>query len=288
MSIRAALLLGAACLCMLPTAVAAQVQDNPPVESLNRGLVMPDASFGATFRKYTPPANDFAPVFSWDAAMALNLTVLRAGASSMNFRSTFQTAGTENVRSQVSVGGTGYLLSIGYLNMRSPDLMLSAGLVHMSSHLTRDLDEKLKELAREGTAVPSVEDPSEYNTFYFGAYKRMPSWRFTPEFEIVVEPTNFSFNGAPAGYVRPLYLGSRWTLWHGTQTSLVARTQHEIGENPLNYFSLSLAMLQRSNQPEGRFQIFVGASPGRGMHVSPNLGALRDGIGLGLRLAFRA
>jgi hypothetical protein len=140
----------------------------------------------------------------------------------------------------------------------------------------------------EGTRVPSVDDPSEYNVFYFGAYRRVPSWRFTPEFEIAVEPTNFSFNGTPAGYVRPLYLGSRWTLWRGTQTSVVARTQHEVGENPLNYFSLSLAMLQRSNQPEGRFQIFVGASPGRSMHVSPNLGALRDGIGLGFRLMFRA
>ena len=288
MSIKTALVLGVVCLCMLPAGAAAQVQDNPPVETENNGRMLPDASFGAMFRKYTPPANDYAAVYSWDADMAVNLTVFRAGTSSMHFKSTFQTLGTENVKARVGVGGTGYLLGIGYVQTRSTDFTLSAGIVHLSSHLTRDLDEKLEELANEGATVPSIDDPSEYNVFYFAGYRRVPSWRFTPEFEIAIEPTNFRFNGAPAGYVRPLYLGSRWTLWQGTQSSLVARTQHEIGTNPFNYFSLSLAMLQRRNQPEGRFQIFVGGSPGNEVHVSPNIGAVRDGIALGLRLSFRA
>ncbi len=239
------------------------------------------------FRKYTPPTNDISPLYSWDAHMTLNLTVVRVGSGAMKVRSMFQTAGTENLGSRVSVGGTGYLLGLGYVHTYSTDFTLSAGLAHFSSHLTRDLDEKLEEMRRAGIAVPVIGDPSEYNVFYVGWYRRFPTWRFTPELEIILEPVNFRFNGTSAGDVRPVYLGTRWSLWQGNQKSIVARTQHEIGENPFNYFSLSFDLYGRS-QGEGRLQIFVGASPGHDLHVSPNIGALRDGIALGIRLAFRA
>jgi hypothetical protein len=205
----------------------------------------------------------------------------------VSFRSTFQTVGTENIGSQVSVGGTGYLLGVGYVHTLSPNATLSAGIAHLSSHLTRDLDEKLEELRSAGITVPVVGDPSEYNVIYVAAYRKLSTWRFAPEFEIVFEPVNFRFNGSPAGGVRPLYLGTRWRLWRGTRQSIVARTQHEIGENPFNYFSLSLDLHGR-NQAEGRLQMFVAASPGNQLHVSPNIGALRDGIAMGIRIAFSA
>lgn len=60
-----------------------------------------------------------------------------------------------------------------------------------------------------------------------------------------------------------------------------------IGKNPFNRFSLSFEVYAR-NQPEGRLQIFASASPGHNLHVSPNVGALRDGIALGVRMEFRA
>lgn len=77
-----------------------------------------------------------------------------------------------------------------------------------------------------------------------------------PEFDLVVEPVNFRFNGGPA-------------------------------ENPVNYFVLSLE-LDGTGEVDGRFQVFVAASPGHQLHVSPNIGALRDGVALGIRMAFRA
>jgi hypothetical protein len=56
-----------------------------------------------------------------------------------------QSVGTENFGSRVSVGGTGYLLGIGYVHVRSTNFRMSAGIAHLSSHLTRDLDEKVDE-----------------------------------------------------------------------------------------------------------------------------------------------
>jgi len=278
-----AVLVCAICL-LVPAAVEAQGRASSTSETQGG---FPDASFDAAFRKYTPPKNKFSPFYAWDAHMALGLTVFRTGSSAVQFTGLFQTIGTENLGSKVSVGGTGYVLSLGYVHSYSADVKLSAGLAHLSSHLTRDLDDKLEEETLKGTTIPVVSDPSEYNVFFFRAHWKLSAWPFRPELEVVLEPVNFEFNGGDAGDVRPVYFGTRSTLWRGNQKSLVAETQHEIGGNPFNNVSLSFELFARG-QPEGRFQIFVSASPGHHVHVSPNIGALRDGIALGIRMHFRA
>ena len=282
-TITSAILFAALCL-FVPAAVEAQAVGTSASETQGG---FPDASFDATFRKYTPPRNIFSPFYAWDAHMALSLTVFRKGSGAVNFSAVFQTVGTENLGSKVSVGGTGYVLGFGYVHTYSDDFKLSAGIAHLSSHLTRDLDDKLEEETNKGATIPEVSDPAEYNVLFFKAYRKLSACPFTPELEIVVEPVNFRFNGGQAGGVRPVYLGTRSTLWKGNQKSLVAGTQHEIGENPFNSFSLSFGLYAR-NQPEGRFQIFVSASPGHNLHVSPNIGGLRDGIAFGIRMHFRA
>jgi hypothetical protein len=283
---RPATMLFGALFLFVPTALEAQAPRNSAVDTPGQGG-FPDASFDAAFRKYTPPKNVFSPFYSWDAHMALNLTVFRKGPGAVSFQGVFQSVGTENLGAKVSVGGTGYVLGLGYVHTYSADFKLSAGIAHLSSHLTRDLDDKLEEETGKGATIPIVTDPDEYNVFFFKAYRRFSSWRFTPELEIAIEPVNFRFNGSRPGYVRPVYLGSRSTLWHGNQKSIVAGTQHEIGKNPLNNFYLSFEVFAR-NQPEGRFQIFVSASPGHNLHVSPNIGGSRDGIAFGIRMHFRA
>jgi hypothetical protein len=270
----------------VPTTVDAQAQGNSAVDTPGQGG-FPDASFDAAFRKYTPPKNIFSPFYSWDAQMALNLAVFRKGPGAVSFQGIFQSVGTENLGPKVSVGGTGYVLGLGYVHTYSADFKLSAGIAHLSSHLTRDLDDKLEEETGKGAEIPIVADPSEYNVFFFKAYRKFPAYRFTPELEIAVEPVNFNFNGGRRDYVRPIYLGTRSTLWQGNEKSIVAETQHEIGKNPINNFCLLFELYPR-NQPEGRFQIFVSASPGHNLHVSPNIGGLRDGIAFGIRMHFRA
>jgi hypothetical protein len=281
----AAMLFGALFL-FVPTAVDAQARGNSAVDTSGQGG-FPEASFDAAFRKYTPPKNVFSPFYSWDAHMALNLTGFRKGSSAVTFRGVFQSVGTENLGSKVSVGGTGYVLGLDYVHTYSADFKLSAGIAHLSSHLTRDLDDKLDEETGKGATIPIVADPSEYNVFFFKAYRKFSAFRFSPEVEIAVEPINFNFNGGRRDYVRPVYLGTRSTLWQGNEKSIMAGTQHEIGRNPVNSFSLSFELFAR-NQPEGRFQIFVSASPGHNLHVSPNIGGLRDGIAFGIRMQFRA
>ncbi|HUQ71575.1 MAG TPA: hypothetical protein VM165_18750 [Planctomycetaceae bacterium] len=286
LALRFAILFVACSLAGRAAPVHAQAGD-AAVPSTGGLAIFPDASFDAMFRKFAPPATDFSPVYSWDAHMGLDVTVLRTGPGAISFRSTFQSVGTENLDSQIGVGGTGYILGLAYVHTLSPDFRLSAGLVHLSSHLTRDLDDKLDEIREAGGSVPSVNDPSEYNVFFFAVYRQVSTWPFHPEFEIAIEPVNFRFNGSTPGTVRPVYMSSRWTMWRGTGKSIVAGTQHEIGVNPFNYFSLSFQLDGRS-RPEGRLQFFVSASSGHGLHVSPNVGALRDGVALGIRMAFGA
>jgi len=153
--------------------------------------------------------------------------------------------------------------------------------------LVQTIDEKLDEIRREGGIIPDVVDPSEYNVFFFSARRTLPTWWLTPEVEVSIQPVNFRFNGQPAGRVRPIYLGTRLTPWRGGGTSIVVTTQHEIGPNGFNYFAVAFQLDGRS-RPEGRLQLFVGGSPGGGLHVSPNVGALRDGFALGVRMAFGA
>jgi hypothetical protein len=283
---RSCALLGAALYMCGPTGVAAQTRDASASDGTIQGT-FPDASFDATFRKYTPPENVFSPFYSWDAHMALSLTTFRKGSNAVNIAGFFQSVGTENLGSRVSVGGTGYLLGFGYVHTYSERFKLSAGYKHFSSHLTRDLDDKLEEARNNGESIPEVDDPSEFNVIFVSGYWKLSAVPFAPEIEVVVQPINFKFNGSPADDIRPVYLGTRWTLWRGDQKSIVAETRQEFGENPLNNFTLSFGLFAR-DQPEGRLQIFVSASPGGNLHVSPNIGALRDGVAFGIRLHFRA
>ncbi|HEY3380123.1 MAG TPA: hypothetical protein VGK32_00060 [Vicinamibacterales bacterium] len=219
--------------------------------------------------------------------MALDLTVVRSGERALNFWTTFQTAGTENLGSKVSVGGAGYIIGLGYRGRLRDDIKVSAGLVHLSSHLTRDLDQKTNEQRRAGAPIPVVDDPGEYNVPYIEASRRFLKWPFTPELTAIIEPVNLRLDGGVRGHVRPLYLASQWILWRRNGRSFVAETRHEIGPNPFNTFDLSFEWFAR--QPsEGRFQVLLRIVPGHSFHVSPNLGGVRDGIAIGIRLRFRS
>ena len=281
----AALALLAWCL-LLPPTVRAQAEGERPSETLEQGG-FPDASFEASFRQYAPPGNVYSPYYSWDAHMGLALTVYRKGSGAVDFGAVFQTAGTENLGAQVGIGGTGYILRAGYVRSLSRTLTLSAGIAHLSSHLTRDLDDKTDEQRREGQVIPDVQDPDEYNVLYLKAHLRLQEWPLEPELDVILEPVNFRFDLGHAPYARPVYLGTRSILWRGSAKTVALETQHEIGNNAFNYFCLLLELFPKG-QGEGRFQLFVGGSPGRTMHVSPNVAALRDGLAGGVRLRFRS
>ena len=284
-SIASTALAGVLCL-SVPTIGEAQIPSDSTSDRPAEGA-FPDAAFNAAFEKYTPPRTVLSPYYSWDAHLALSVTVVRKGSGALSFRSLFQTAGTENIGSKVGVGGTGYLFHVAYVRTRSDAFAMSTGLAHLSSHLTRDLDKKLAEESALGHAAPVVDDPSEYNVPFIAGSWKFPAYPLTPELDAAVEPINFRFNGSGARYVRPIYLHTGWALWRGSQKSLVAETHHEIGKRPFNVVSLSL-QLYAGNQTEGRLQLFVTASPGHRLHVSPNVGGLRDGIALGARMNFRA
>jgi hypothetical protein len=274
-------------LCLFYSAVVEAQTQTPSTSDAPSARVLPEASFDATLRKYTPPPNVFSPFYSWDAHLALNLTVVRQGSSAVNVSTMFQTVGTRNLGSRVSVGGTGYLLGAYYVHSHSAGFTMSSGLIHFSSHLTRDLDDKIGEERDKGHTVPLVDDPSEFNVIYFKALWKLRGRPFEPELELVIQPINFRFNGSRGDYVRPVYLGTRWALWQGDQKSLRAETQQEIGQNPFLNVSLVFGLYE-GNQQEGRLQVFVSGSPGGNVHVSPQTGALRSGIAFGFRLNFRA
>jgi len=266
-----------------PAAVAAQV--STPVSSEAQGA-LPDASFATLLRLYTPPLNAFSPYFAWDAQMALAVTVYRRGPDAMMFGSTFQSVGTERIHSQVGVGGTGYIINFAYARRRSDALTISTGIAHLSSHLTRDLDEKLEEQRSKGATVPDVEDPDEYNVPFVGWHRTWAAARFNPRLDVVVEPVNVRFNGTWAWNDRPIFIGSQWTLWRGTEESIDLETQQEVGARPFINVFLLLNLFAKG-ESQGRLQLFLSASPGHTLHVSPNIGGLRDGVAFGMRMKFR-
>jgi hypothetical protein len=275
----------AATVVLVLAAAAAQAQMSTPNAPADHGAFS-GASFSAAFRKYTPPASDFSPFYSWDAHMQLDVTVFRPGRGAINFLGLFQTIGTENLGPKVSVGGTGYLLGLGYTHAVSNHVRLSAGLKHLSTHLTRDLDKKDADVRNRGMPVPKVDDPSEYNVFFFELFRRFAGSPLKPELDVIVESPNFRFNGDWLGFVRPLYLDTRWMLWERQDKVVVLETQHEFGRKWFNSYSLAVELFRR-HEDQGRFQIFIIASPGHDLHVSPNIGGLRDGIAIGLRIRFQ-
>jgi hypothetical protein len=280
-----ALMLGA-CHPLAPRVISAQAGGPSASDPQEQGLV-PDASFEAMFRKYTPPNSIVSPFYSWDARMNLNITILRKGPSALTWGAVFQTVGTGNLGSKVSVGGTGYLLSLGYVHTYSRAFKVSAGMTHLSTHLTRDLDDKLEETRNKSAPLPLVDDPSEYNVAFVKTNVALAAYPFSPELEAVWQPIDFRFNGHPARSVRPVYLATRVTLWRGAGAALRAETQHEIGHNPFNNYWLSFE-LDPGHQAARRFEFFVSASPGHNLHSSPDVGGLRDGIAFGIRMRFRA
>lgn len=264
------------------TAPRASVSDEPSPQGM-----FPGAAFDARFRKYVGPRNVFSPYYSWDGDMTLDVTIVRRGRGALAFSSMFQSVGTQNIRTRVSVGGTGYLLGLRYVHTLSKGFELSSGLAHFSSHLTRDLDDKTNEQRATGAAIPDVADPAEYNVLYAGGRWRLVDRPFTPELEVIVQPINFRFNGSEADYVRPLYLGTRWRLWQGARQVVFAETAQEIGRSPFINVSLVAALARRA-QDDSRFQVFVSGSPGGNVRVSPRIGALRGGFAFGIRMKFQA
>ncbi len=262
-----------------------QVTRPPAAETGRDEGVLPDATLGAAFRKYVATSGIYSPYYSWDADMTLALTVFRKGAGAADFGAVFQTVGTENLGSKVSVGGTGYVLRAGYVHTYSPGFALSAGVSHFSSHLTRDLDDKTEEQRRRGVPVPDVADASEYNVLYLKGAWKLRGWPLAPDVEAILHPFNFRFDRGTAPYVRPLYLRVHLTAWRGHGTALAVETQHEIGRRPFNTLAL-LWHLQARGRDEGRLQLFLSATPGHHVHVSPDIGALRDGVACGVRLRF--
>jgi len=270
---------------VLPHLAAAQA--DPGRAAVTSQGVLPAANFEVLFRTFGPPPNRFAPFYSWDAHMALDLTVARWGRSAVEFGSVFQTVGTENLAARIAVGGTGYIIRAAYTRTYSEAFSVSAGVSHLSSHLTRDLDEKTAEQRRLGIPIPDVTDPHEYNVVVVTGVRTFESSRFRPELSVALEPIDFRFDGRRSRHARPLYAATRWTLWQAPARTLTMETRHEIGRRSWNEVALYLSLFGRRPE-DARFQLFASASPGRGMHVSPNVGGLRDGLAFGVRLTFKS
>jgi len=270
-----------ALLALLPAPAAAQPAPDPAQGAF------PDASFDAGFRKFTAPRTAFSPFYSWDAHLAFDVTIVRAGRNAVEFDGMFESVGTDNLGGRIGVGGTGYVVGFGYTRRVGDHLEAAGGVRHLSTHLTRDLDDKEAEERSLGHSIPHGRDLNEYNVLFVRVARDFPSLPFAPAIGVTVDPINFELDGDVGGYVRPLFVTTRLALWRHGDFALALETEHEIGRNPYNNFTMRLEMFPR-NQSEGRFAVLVAVAPGDGLHVSPNIGGRRDGVALGLTLRFKS
>jgi hypothetical protein len=272
----------AAILLASPAVSVAHAQESQPEEKTSG--VLTDAQFSISFRKYTPPADEFSPFYSWDAEMALDFAAVRHGADAVDASALIQTVGTGNVGSKVSVGATGYVLGFEYVHTIRRT-KLAAGYRHLSSHLTRDLTDKEEEVRQLGGSVPAVYDPSQFNIVYVSGSTTLSLVPFTPEILVSVAPVAFRFNNSPTGNVRRVSASTEWALWQGRDNGLAVATEHEWGSNSFNRYSLEFDMM-REHRRKGRFQTILSITPGHELHVSPYIGAVMDGVALEVQLNF--
>lgn len=267
---------------------AAQTADpgTTPVPALTDGVV-PAASFGASFRKYAPPDNDFSAFASWDADLNFNVSAMRRGPHGLDIGALVQSIGLEVPGSRVGVAAIGYIIRISYVHNGPDDTVVSAGLMHLSSHLTRDLEQQIDGALAQRTRVPRVEDPAEYNVPYVRVVRTWAARRLRPRLEVAVQPINVRVGTWTLDEVRPLYVAFAASLWRTPRVTVAVETQHEIGTRPLNNFT-AVFDVHGPARDDGRLQFFTNVSFGDSFHVSPNLGGLRDGVGIGVRLKFRA
>jgi len=265
-----------------PAPVTAQIRERfgagPAVEG-----VLPDAAFEVGLRHYPPSSGDFAPFYAWDAQMAVDLALYRRGSRAAGFSSAMQAVGTENFGSRVSVGGTGYLIGFDYRQAITPDLKVAAGIMHLSSHLTRDLDEKLAEQRAAGATVPDLVDGDEFNVLYVRLAHRRATWRFRPEVEVIVHPISIQLGGGRHGSVRPLHVRARATIWSRPTFAVATETIHEVGRHSFHHLAVVVERHGRTSASP-RAQLLVGFTPGHRLHVSPDVGAVRGGVAVGVRL----
>jgi len=266
-------------------ATVASAQTNEASDAETDG-VLPETMLQAAFRKYGPPANAFSPFYSWDAYMGLVATAFRRQGHGIDVAAIMQTIGTENLGSKVGVAATGYILGLGYVRSFAP-VKVSTGFRHLSSHLTRDLDDKQEQLEQQGRDIPTVADGSEYNVVYIKASATLSAVPMTPQILVAVVPISFRFDGRAGSPVRPLYVETNWLLWRGGASAVFLETQHELGTNAFDTYALQVDLLRRG-EAKGRFQVILSISPGDDFHVSPHVGGVIDGVALGIRMNFRS
>jgi hypothetical protein len=272
----------AAALLLLAHVVPARAQQT--AAAVRPQGVLPEALFSVMFRKLEPGGDDFAPFYSWDAFLGLESTAFRAGARAIDVDTIIQTIGTESFGNAVGVAVTGYFLGVRYTHTL-PGVTISTGFRHLSSHPTRDLDDKEDEVRAEGQSVPTVEDPSEYNVLFVKASGTVRWLPLAPAVVVIATPFDFNFHGEWTAHGRPLYLDLRWPLWRGSQSALVFEMQHEIGNNAFDSYSVQLELL-RTKQDHGRLGLVFTVSPGHDFHVSPHVGGVMDGVSVGARVTF--
>jgi hypothetical protein len=264
---------------LVPTTARAQAGPQGPVEP--RG-VLPESVVHVEFRKYVPPSRPYSPFYSWDSRLGLDAMAFRTGDHGIDLAAIIQSVGTENVGSRIGIGAVRYMLGFGYVNASSP-VTFSVGFRHLSSHLTRDLDEKEREVRSRGGVVSTNEDSLDSNIVYVKGVGTLSTVPFTPEIVVLVAPVNFRLGGGELGHVRPFYAETRWRLWESRAAALLLESRHELGGNPFNEFTLRID-LARQGESIGRFQILLSAAPGQSFHVSPHMGGVADGVTLGVRL----
>ena len=247
--------------------------------------MFPEAQFEGSFQKYLS-RDIFSPFFSWNGSMGIDINVYQKGNNSIYFKSDFQTVGAQKTESKINVAGTSYILEGRHRYQFSENSYIGAGITHLSSHLTQDLEIIVLDQTRKGAIIPDI-DSSDLNVIFFEGRKQFVSLLLQPDIRVRLQPVGFRFRGGGYKYERPVFVETAITPWRGNEKRFVVATQHEWGDNYFNDYSLRLELFSRGDK-EGRFQIFTAYSPGAKLHVSPNAGWHRDGVRAGIKLVFSA
>ena len=266
-----------AMLFFLCVGVRLQAQANAPQGAFPAGM------FQGDFRKYVG-GNPNSQVYSWEGLIGADIALYRKGKHTVYTDVYSQTIGARTLHSRINLAGTSYRFGLRYEYALNSIVHIELGAEHLSSHRAENLRIVQNRLQRP---FPEV-DTGDLNIIFWGADLRFDALPFEPRATVRIQPMSFSglrFHRGLSGYDRPLYLATEVVLWKGHEKRIVIATKHEVGWHHFHDYAARLELFAK-DQREGRFQLFIGGSPGEGIYVSINDGWRRDGLYTGFRIVF--
>ncbi|MBI5733151.1 hypothetical protein HY967_04370 [Candidatus Jorgensenbacteria bacterium] len=242
--------------------------------------------FSLEFSKFNSP-NAFKKGFNWHATIAPKLRLLKIDAHELWMNGTLQTVLAERFDPVFRVSGEVFLIDLIYRYRIHPRWNLSTSLIHISTHITQDLNHPF--YADLPPTPPHLLD--DLNVLGFGLSVKSRPEDLPAIFTIRYQPVKIVFRETwqTENYERPLYLSAERALWRFPPCQISTVVSAELGEHTNSIVRTEMRFeVLKPEQRFGRAQFFAQHTDyiRDPIGSSPSFGFFRQGWALGFRIVY--